>query len=73
MSQSVVEDAKQIVESEDVKQNANIEKIKQYLTLQGMFKNYDVDDDLTFTDVLELDLSTVQPSVAGPKRPHDFV
>ncbi len=26
-----------------------------------------------FTDVLELDLSTVQPSLAGPKRPQDRV
>jgi len=51
----------------------DIERVQKYLTLQGMFKNYDIDNDLTFTDVLELDLSTVQPSVAGPKRPHDFV
>lgn len=51
----------------------DIERVKQYLTLQGMFKNYDVVDDLVFTDVIELDLSTVEPSVAGPKRPHDFV
>ncbi|HVM99900.1 MAG TPA: aconitate hydratase AcnA [Caulobacteraceae bacterium] len=27
----------------------------------------------TFSDVLELDLSTVQPSMAGPKRPQDRV
>jgi aconitate hydratase len=27
----------------------------------------------TFTDVLELDLATVQPSMAGPKRPQDRV
>ena len=26
-----------------------------------------------FTDVLELDLATVQPSLAGPKRPQDRV
>jgi aconitate hydratase len=26
-----------------------------------------------FTDLLELDLSTVQPSLAGPKRPQDRV
>ncbi|MCA3003987.1 MAG: aconitate hydratase AcnA [Phycisphaerales bacterium] len=29
--------------------------------------------DPVFTDVLELDLSTVQPSLAGPKRPQDRV
>jgi len=27
----------------------------------------------TYTDILELDLSTIVPSVAGPKRPHDRV
>ena len=37
-----------------------------------MFKDYDKVDDLTFTQVIELDLSTVQPSLAGPKRPHDY-
>ncbi|MEQ8844372.1 MAG: aconitate hydratase [Phycisphaerales bacterium] len=30
-------------------------------------------EDPKFTDVLELDLSTVQPSLAGPKRPQDRV
>jgi aconitate hydratase len=38
-----------------------------------MFKDYQSDPDLTFTSVVELDLSTVEPSVAGPKRPHDYV
>lgn len=38
-----------------------------------MFKDYENDPDLTFSSILELDLSTVEPSVAGPKRPHDFV
>lgn len=38
-----------------------------------MYKDYSNDKDLTYTCVLELDLSTVVPSVAGPKRPHDFV
>ena len=52
---------------------ADIAKIKEYLTRQGMFKDYEKDPDLKYTCVLELDLSTVVPSVAGPKRPHDFV
>jgi aconitate hydratase len=30
-------------------------------------------EEATFTDVLELDLSAVEPSLAGPKRPHDRV
>ena len=29
--------------------------------------------DPVFTDTLELDLATVQPSLAGPKRPQDRV
>ncbi len=31
------------------------------------------EDDIEYTDVLELDLSTVEPSVAGPKRPQDKI
>lgn len=51
----------------------DIQRIKGYLSAQGLFKNYETDADLSFTSVLELDLSTVEPSVAGPKRPHDYV
>lgn len=31
------------------------------------------ENDINYTDVLELDISTVQPSVAGPKRPQDKI
>lgn len=31
------------------------------------------EDKINYTDVLELDVSTVQPSVAGPKRPQDKI
>jgi aconitate hydratase len=44
--------------------------VKAYLQAQGMFgmpKKGDID----YTDVVELDLSTVKPAVAGPRRPHD--
>lgn len=47
--------------------------MKVYLSKQGMFKDYEKDADLTFTSVIELDLSTVEPSIAGPKRPHDYI
>lgn len=30
-------------------------------------------ESITYTDILELDLSTIQPSVAGPKRPQDKI
>lgn len=38
-----------------------------------MFKDYVNDPETSFSSVLELDLSTVEPSVSGPKRPHDYV
>ncbi|MRT16754.1 aconitate hydratase AcnA [Vitellibacter sp. q18] len=31
------------------------------------------EDEITYSDVLELDISTIQPSVAGPKRPQDKI
>lgn len=39
----------------------------------GLFKNYEKDADLQYSSLLELDLSTVEPCVAGPKRPQDYV
>jgi len=39
----------------------------------GIFKDYENDPDLTYSSLLELDLSTVEPCVSGPKRPHDYV
>jgi aconitate hydratase len=43
-----------------------------YLKAQGMFRETDTPDPV-FTDTLELDLATVEPSLAGPKRPQDRV
>lgn len=51
------------------------EMIKQYLTKQGLFRTYDgsqADPDFSGA-LMELDLSTVEPCLAGPKRPHDRV
>lgn len=31
------------------------------------------EDEINYTDILELDISTIQPSVAGPKRPQDKI
>lgn len=39
----------------------------------GLLRNYNVNDNVQFTDILELDLSTVDPCISGPKRPHDRV
>ena len=46
--------------------------VEAYAKAQGMFRA-DNDQDPIFTDTLELDLSTVVPSLAGPKRPQDRV
>jgi aconitate hydratase len=36
-------------------------------------RDYRANDNIKFTDVLELDLSTIEPCISGPKRPHDRV
>lgn len=46
--------------------------VEAYTQAQGLFRT-DETPDPVFTDVLELDLATVQPSLAGPKRPQDRV
>lgn len=46
--------------------------VEQYMRLQGLFRTEDAPDPV-FSDTLELDMSTVQPSMAGPKRPQDRV
>ncbi|MDW8395319.1 MAG: aconitate hydratase AcnA [Anaerolineae bacterium] len=43
-----------------------------YAKAQGLFRTDDTPDPI-FSDTLELDLSTVEPSLAGPKRPQDRV
>ena len=47
-----------------------IELVDAYAREQGMFHTEDSEDP-TFSETLELDLSDVQPSIAGPKRPQD--
>ena len=50
----------------------HVENVKRYLSAQGMFYN---SDSLIpeFTSNLTLDLSDVEPAMAGPKRPQDRV
>ncbi|CAG9317338.1 unnamed protein product [Blepharisma stoltei] len=47
--------------------------IEAYLRAQGLFRDFNGPDPEFSGAVLELDLSTVVPCVAGPKRPHDRV
>src|SRR4051812_30288240 len=46
--------------------------VESYTKEQGLFRT-DTTPDPVFTDTLELDLGTVEPSLAGPKRPQDRV
>lgn len=45
--------------------------VEAYSKAQGMWRRDDAEP--AFTDTLELDMSTVEPSLAGPKRPQDRV
>jgi aconitate hydratase len=46
--------------------------VEAYCRAQGMWRDAATPEPV-FTDTLELDLSTVRPSLAGPKRPQDRV
>ena len=46
--------------------------VEAYARQQGLWRN-DGQPDAEYTDVLELDLGTVEPSLAGPKRPQDRI
>ncbi len=49
-----------------------IERTEAYLRAQGLFRDSSTPDP-EFTDTLELDLGSVVPSLAGPKRPQDRI
>ncbi len=49
-----------------------INLVEDYYKAQGMFHTTN-SQEAEYTQTLELDLGTVQPSVAGPKRPQDRV
>ncbi len=51
---------------------ATIALVEAYAKLQGMWRDASYADPV-FTDTLELDMATVEPSLAGPKRPQDRV
>ncbi|PLX86595.1 MAG: aconitate hydratase AcnA [Desulfuromonas sp.] len=52
--------------------DATVALVEAYARAQGLWRSDDTPDP-HFTDVVELDLSTVKPSLAGPKRPQDRV
>ena len=49
-----------------------IKLVEAYTKAQGMWRGSDYAQ-AVFTDTLSLDMSTVEPSIAGPKRPQDRV
>ncbi|MEK9930827.1 MAG: aconitate hydratase AcnA, partial [Rhodospirillaceae bacterium] len=51
---------------------ALIELVETYARVQGMWREAGSPDPI-FTDTMELDISTVEPSLAGPRRPQDRV
>jgi aconitate hydratase len=51
---------------------AEVDLVERYTKEQGLFRTAATPDPV-FTDTLEIDLATVEPSLAGPKRPHDRV
>ncbi|MEQ9115222.1 MAG: aconitate hydratase AcnA [Rickettsiales bacterium] len=51
--------------------NEEIELVEKYCKLQGLWSQKDSSPE--FTDSISLDLSDVEPCVAGPKRPQDKI
>jgi aconitate hydratase len=49
-----------------------VERVEAYAKAQGLFRTDDSPEP-AFSETLSLDLSTVAPSLAGPKRPQDRV
>ncbi|MCB9838688.1 MAG: aconitate hydratase AcnA [Phycisphaeraceae bacterium] len=52
--------------------DSTIELVEKYCKANHLFWTPDAPEP-SFTDVLELDMSTVKPSLAGPKRPQDRI
>jgi len=47
-----------------------VKVVEEYAKMQNMWRNSNTAE---YTDVLELDMTTIEPSLAGPKRPQDRV
>lgn len=46
--------------------------VEAYAKAQGMFRSSDSEDPV-YTDTLELDITSVEPAISGPKRPQDRI
>ena len=54
------------------REESHIEGVEAYCKAQGLWYSA-TSDEKSYTDLLELDLSSVMPALAGPKRPQDRV
>ena len=54
------------------REEEHVKLVEAYTKEQGIFRT-DATPDPVFTDTLELDLASVEPALAGPKRPQDRV
>jgi aconitate hydratase len=54
------------------REESHVQMVEAYAKEQGLFRVANAPDPV-YTSTLELDLSTVEPSLAGPKRPQDRV
>ncbi|MBA3526991.1 MAG: aconitate hydratase AcnA [Pseudomonadota bacterium] len=54
------------------REDDRIELVEAYAKAQGLWRDAAAPEPL-FTDTLELDMATIEPSLAGPKRPQDRV
>jgi aconitate hydratase len=52
---------------------SHVEDVKRYMEAQGLLYHESTTPTPKFTSKLSLDLSTVEPSLSGPKRPQDRV
>ncbi|HLK60633.1 MAG TPA: aconitate hydratase [Chthonomonadaceae bacterium] len=52
--------------------DAQVDAFRQYFKAQGLF-GMPKSGEIAYSQLLELDLATVQPSIAGPKRPQDRI
>src|SRR5687767_6820542 len=51
---------------------SRVELVEQYAKAQGLFRTSD-SEGAVYSEVVSLDMTTVEPSLAGPKRPQDRV
>ncbi len=58
--------------SQTARTEEEVDRVERYTKEQGIFRT-DQTPDPEFTDTLELNLETVEPSLAGPKRPQDRI